>query len=214
MTPRTLSEIIGQPFPIARLQSLVRQPHESCWLIESPEPGVGKTATAHCVAYELGCDDAMSGLFFVPATRLTLDKATELLEYTLHHRPLMGRGWKVLILDELERLPSVQVANYLKSALDEYSLPAKTIVVATSNGAGNLEPALLQRFELLAYSSGAAFQAACLERIAELWQAETGDDELPPSWRNWGTTRGEFSMRLAMRALHEALRTRQELVTA
>jgi replication-associated recombination protein RarA len=214
MTPRTLADIIGQPFPIARLQALVRQPHESCWLVESMEPGVGKTATAHCLAYDLGCEDAMSGLFFVPATRLTLDKATELLEYTLHHRPLMGRGWKVLILDELERLPSVQVANYLKSALDEYSLPPRTVVVATSNGAGNLEPALLQRFEILAYSSGPAFQNACLERIAELWQTETGSADMPPAWRSWGSMRGEFSMRLAMRALHEALRNHQELVPA
>jgi MoxR-like ATPase len=118
----------------------------------------------------------------------------------------------VLIIDELERLPSPQVANYLKSALDEYSLPPSTIVVATSNGAGGLEPALLERFDILAYGSGEAFQEACLNYIAVEWMKQTAED-MPPAWRYWGSTRGEFSMRLAMRSLQAALRER-ELVTA
>lgn len=205
-----LDAIVGQPFVTARLRALARQPYESCWLCEGVA-GVGKTASAHALAYDLGCTDAMSGLFFVPATKLNLATAEQLMEYTLHHRPLMGKGWKVLILDELERLPSVQVANYLKCALDEYSLPPKTIVVATSNGAGGLEPALLQRFEILAYGSGEAFREACLNYIAVEWMKETAED-MPPAWRYWGSNRGEFSMRLAMRAFKAALRERMVTV--
>ena len=211
-TTRTLSDIVGQEFVIRRLMDLARNPHESCWLLESERAGNGKTSSALALAYDLGCTDAMSGLFFYPATELSLDTCRELLKYTLHHRPLQGRGWKVLVIDELERMPSTQVANYLKSALDEYSLPPKTIVVATSNGAGGLEPALLERFQILAYGSGPAFQAACLDHLATLWAAETTED-MPPAWRYWGSTRGEFSMRLAMRALKAALRER-EMVAA
>ena len=98
-----------------------------------------------------------------------------------------------------------QTQRFLKVAL-ETRLPAKCIVVATSNGAGKLDPALLQRFRCYSFASGPQFALAAQERVAEIWRREAGDLEPPSTWRCWGLLpNGQFSMRVALDRLQEHL---------
>lgn len=193
--PKCLSEIIGQP-PILMLRKFAANPYPSCWLLESSAPGVGKTATAYALANEIGCADDMSGLYTVIASDLLIEPCRQLFERDLRLRPMFGNGWKVLVIEELELLTD-KVQTYLKVAL-ETRLPERTIVVATSNGAGRLSKALLQRFQILCYSGGEMFATAAQEHLASIWHAEFGDCPLPLGWQEWGWDDEEFSLRRAL----------------
>lgn len=196
--PRRLNEVVGQ-FPVRVLKALAADPYPSCWLLESEGPGTGKTASAFALAHELGCEDEMSGLTVVIGSELTVDRARELFERELRLSTLAGSGWKVLIIEELETLSS-QAQTYLKVHLER--LPTRLIVVATSNGAGKLSRALLQRFQLLQYDSSQVFALACRDRLAEIWRAQYGDVPLPGGWHDWGWDDGLYSMRKALDSLH------------
>lgn len=192
--PNRLSDVVGQP-PVQILQRLVDAPDERCVLLEGP-PGVGKTTAALALAGELGCVNDWSGLTIVVSTELTIDRCRQLFERDLRIRPMEGSGWKVLVIEELEAATSAQVTRYLKVALER--LPPRTIVVATSNGAGGIERALLQRFKVYLFSGGPHFAEACWERLAMIWQKVMGSAVLPIGWMTWGWRDEAFSMRVAL----------------
>jgi hypothetical protein len=170
------------------------------------------TSAALALAAELGCADEFSGLHVVPCSEFSIDVARRLFEgadgytATLRLRPLEGRGWHVVVLEEMEWL-SPQCQRYLKVAL-ETRMPPRSIVVATSNGAGGLDKALLQRFDAFAFGSGKFFSQACQERLEAIWLAEAGQEPMPPDWRNWGWDGEHFSMRSALAAMELCLRMR------
>jgi len=196
--PKSLNEVIGQP-PTLMLRKFAANPYPSCWLLESAAPGVGKTATAYALAHDIGCEDEFSGLKTVIASDLLIDPCRQLFEQDLRMRPMFGSGWKVLVIEELELLTD-KVQNYLKVVL-ETRLPEKCIVIATSNGAGRLSKALLQRFQILSYSGGECFAAAAREFLATVWQQEFGDLPMPHGWDEFGWDAGDYSLRRALDSL-------------
>ena len=209
--PRTLAEIVGQP-PVNILRRYAALPPDRrpsrCFLLEG-EGGVGKSASAYLLAESLGADDGtvVGGGYFniIPASELRIEQCNDLFGRVLRLR----FNWKLVILEELDGLPSKAVERFLKVHMEERRIPPRTTIVATSNGAGNLDSAFLQRFRILRYGNGPSFQAACQDRLGELWKAETGDDSLPVGWLNWGVTSEGFSMRRAVQALEDALAMRE-----
>tara|TARA_B100000686_G_C16667953_1_gene904673 strand:- start:628 stop:1281 length:654 start_codon:yes stop_codon:yes gene_type:complete len=200
--PQDLSEIVGQS-PVNRLRELAKDPFPSCWMLEG-EPGTGKTTSALAFAAELGCHDEFSGLWTVECGDWGVDDAKELFGRTLRLRFGSSSGFNVAVLEELDYL-SPQCQRYLKTALDPMgTMPQNLIVVATSNDATKLERALLQRFHLLAFSSGKYFQQACLDRLQTIWHCETGQVNLPPTAKLWGDDGQGFSMRVALNHLSDA----------
>lgn len=194
--PRGLHEIVGQP-AVRFLMGLVAEPFPTCLLFESSVGGTGKTTAALALAAELGCLDEMSGLIVQPCSDLSVDRARELFTATLRYRPFEGRGWRVLVLEELDWV-NAQVQRYLKVAL-ETNLPAKCIVVATSNDSSKLDRPLLQRFTHYSFVAGSSFAEDCRERIAELWELELPGEPLPLGWETWGDVEnGMYSMRKAL----------------
>lgn len=102
---------------------------------------------------------------------------------------------------ELEWL-SPQACVFLKEGLDR-RMPPATICVATSNGAGKLPRALLERFRIRHFRADAGFAAASAKRLTDIWRLEAGDAPLPSSFARWGwnqdeTGRDVFSLRLAL----------------
>lgn len=207
--PRGLADIVGQP-PVTLLKSLAADPYECSLLLEGP-PGCGKTTAALALAHDLGCEDDMSGLHVVPCSEFSVDVCRQMFEQSaygsgvLRLRPLFGKGWKVLVLEELEWL-SPQTQAYLKVAL-ETRMPSKLIVVATSNGAGKLQKALLQRFKICFFHGGEAFAEAAEEFLRGVWEQETGGQGgvLPSGVVDMGWDGQEYSLRKAIDALQERL---------
>jgi replication-associated recombination protein RarA len=207
--PRTLDDIVGQP-PVRMLRALAAKPYSCCVLLECSFGGVGKTSAAIAFANEIGCEDDFSGQHIVSCSEFSVDYARKLFQgadgsaASLLLRPMQGSGWHCLILEEFDWLPP-QTQRFLKVAL-ETRLPSKCIVIATSNGAGNLDAALLQRFRCYSFSSGKQFAAAAQERLAEIWRIEVGDMEMPSTWKHWGfTSDGQFSLRVALDRMQDHL---------
>ena len=125
----------------------------------------------------------------------------------------------VVIIEEFERCVSADARSDLKSALDrdvdpeDGGLPARAIVIATSNDASRIEPALLERFNVVSYSSGPEFAAACQERLARIWEHECPDMDLPQGWLLWGWQGAleRFSMRIALRRMDDYRGALEEL---
>jgi DNA polymerase III delta prime subunit len=207
--PRSLDDIVGQP-PVRMLRALAANPYSCCVLLECAKGGVGKTSAAIAFANELGCEDEFSGLHIVPCSEFGVDVARRMFQggdgyaATLRLRPMQGNGWHCLILEEFDWLPS-QTQRFLKVAL-ETKLPGKCIVIATSNGAGNLDAALLQRFRCYSFASGKQFAAAAQSRLAEIWRLEVGDIDMPVGWKHWGVVEdGNFSLRVALDRMQDYL---------
>lgn len=192
--PSTLSDVVGQ-FPTRVLRAIAMEPYPCCLLLEGAA-GAGKTSSAMALANDLGCHDDLSGLHMVIASELSVDVARDLFESSLRLRPFGGGDWHVLIIEELESL-SPACSTFLKVAL-ETRLPRHCIVVATSNGAGKLSRALLQRFTLLQYDASQVFCLACRDRLVEIWRIEFGDEPMPHGWEAWGWDGDTYSMRRAL----------------
>jgi hypothetical protein len=199
--PRVLADLVGQSCG-RHLRAFVERPYRCCLLFEGPG-GVGKTSAAMCVAHALGCVDEMSGLMVQGCSDLGIDQAREVFR-TLSLRPFAGRGWRVLVLEELEWLHP-QVQRFLKVGL-ETLLPVKCIVVATSNDVGRLDGPLLQRFSRHEFEGGRLFREMSRERLHAIWKHETGLDVLPPASPSWGDVGGgRFSMRVALNRMSDAV---------
>lgn len=201
--PTTLSDIIGQ-FKVNHLRRLVARPYSSCWCLLGP-PGTGKTATAAAVAHDLDCHEEMTGYFRVTASELGIDAARELFDHRLKLRPFSPQGWKVLVIEELELL-SQQTQIFLKVALE--NLPSKTVVIATSNGVSKLQPALVERFTQIEYSSGEFFASAVTRKLRDIWSVEVGG-EPPSDIDRWGWSGDRYSARIALGKLQQLVDTKQ-----
>lgn len=207
--PRQLDEIIGQPV-LSKLHALVAKPRRSCWMLEG-QPGIGKSLTAHVLADELGC-----GFFSKHvrnASALTKDTIKQLFGSDVRTRTMDGSPYHVVILEEFERCVSADARTDLKAALDtgidsdDGGLARYCIVVATSNDVTKIEPALLERFQVLSFQSGPDFAACCQERLTAIWEAERPGEDMPPGWLLWGWRDdfSRFSMRVAMQELADAV---------
>lgn len=202
--PQTLDDVIGQRHVVQRLKMLVDQPRRCCLLLEG-EPGIGKSATARAFANDLGCEDEFAGKWYVPCAEFGIDDAKAMFNHTLRLRYNNAKGFSCLILEEAEWM-SPQLQRFLKTALDPvgHVFPRNLIVVATSNGAGKLDKALLERFHLFSFSCGPAFAESCQERLRELWEEQTGGLP-PPEMSDWGFDGDRFSMRQALQRLETEL---------
>jgi len=200
--PSSLSELVGQPC-LAALREFAASPYSCCLLFEGP-PGTGKTASALALAADVGCKDQWSGLEIVPSVDLTIERCRELFERTLRIIPMAGNGWRVLVVEELEACSSVQVQRYLKVMLDT-GLPPKLIVIATSNGTDDLDPALVQRFDQYLFRGDETLARYGGDHLRQIWFRETGGEKLPGDPVMWGWTGERWSFRTAMKVMQQHL---------
>lgn len=202
--PALLSQVAGQR-AVRVLEGWLLEPYPACFLLEGPR-GVGKTSTAFSLANELGCEDEFSGREVVIASELGVDAARVLFRETLRRTPLCPKrspAWHCLVIEELEFV-SPQTATFLKVTL-ETELPARCVVVATSNDTTRLPRALRERFTLLTFSNGDVFAQNAQEVLSAIWHAETGERDMPRGWLEWGWEGDSYSMRAALDEMQQVM---------
>ncbi len=210
--PEKLREVRGQPDAIAALRSFVAAPFSGAFLFCGPT-GVGKTAAAWALAIELGCQVEhyeLGGISEIPSGQQD-GKAVEDLLRSLRLRPLFGSGWKVAIINEADRM-TPQAETIWLDGLEH--LPAKTVIIFTTNAPERLTDRLAGRCETVSFSGRSpAFRRGLRELVRKIWKAETGKtlEKVPSDLGRFEVFSGEFSIRLALQQIAPYVRTGKPL---
>jgi len=176
--PKSLSEIVGQPWAVSQLHRFVANPVPCAFLFEG-STGTGKTSAALALAADLGVDcpaGPLGGLHQIASGEQTAESVRRVMD-GLRLYSLSGSGWKVLVVNEADCM-STQASYIWLDALE--NLPARTVVVFTTNRADRIARRLRDRCECFKFESGYITLAADLaEFVARVWRAETGRGDAP-----------------------------------
>jgi DNA polymerase III gamma/tau subunit len=176
--PKNLSEVLGQPEVTRALRLFVQAPYPCPFLFHG-DTGVGKTATAYALAYELGCaveEGELGGLHEIASGRLTGEAVREQMNL-LRYTPLMGSGWRVLICNEADAMTDGAEKQWL-DALEH--LPPRSVVVFTTNCLHKLSKRLRDRCEVFEFrSETTALRPAIRQLARRVWDAEVGQGACP-----------------------------------
>jgi hypothetical protein len=206
--PRTLADIIGQPWTVHQLTEFVKQPVATAFLFEG-DTGTGKTSAALALAADLGVDTDAGpfGGFHVIASGEQTGESVRRVMDGLRLHTLSGSGWKVLVVNEADCM--TPNAAYIWLDVLE-NLPARAVVVFTTNHANKIPARLRDRCEQFRFESGYLALAPYLpELVAKVWKGETGRDD-PPDLDALGPLqddKGNVSVRRVIQALVPWLRT-------
>jgi len=129
--PKSLAEILGQDQAVAVLRAFAARPHPAAMLFAGGT-GVGKTSAALALAAALGCDVAareMGGVTSVASGEQTADAVRGAFQ-SLWYCPMRGSGWKVLVVNEADRMSTAAETIWL-DALE--NIPGRSVIVFTTN---------------------------------------------------------------------------------
>ncbi len=176
--PRTFAGVFGQPKAVKFLRSFVSDPYSTAMLLEG-ETGTGKTSAALALAAELGCDldqNEFGGVWVIASGEQTADAVRETCR-NMHTTPFNGTGWKVVIVNEADRMHA-QAETVWLDRLE--GLPPRTVVVFTTNHAGKLSQRFLDRCTRIAFDADAGRMGKAVRGLLlQLWTAETGQASGP-----------------------------------
>lgn len=210
--PQTLADIRGQQAAVDQLATfagaVTRDPVSAAFVFHGAT-GVGKTAAAHALAYDLGCepsDPELSGIYEIPSGKQD-GRAVEGLLDMLRFRPMLGDGWRVAIINEADSMSTQAEAIWL-DGLER--LPPRTVVIFTTNNLDRLSDRLVGRCEIVDFvSAGDDVRLALHALVREVWKAETGKAlrKLPEDLGVFDLASGELSFRLALQQIAPYIRT-------
>jgi DNA polymerase III subunit gamma/tau len=170
--PKDFSEVLGQPMVIRRLRAFVRNPYP-CALLFQGNSGIGKSVTAKLLASALGCRPEwgeLGGVFHIPSGEQSAETVRECL-LNLCYRPFYSeRCWRVLIVEEADRISKSAEAVWL-SALED--LPNQSVVIFTTNYPDDISDRLRDRCLAFGFESSAAKLRPWLKVLASrVWTQE------------------------------------------
>jgi replication-associated recombination protein RarA len=175
--PRSLQEIRGQSHVVHGLAAFTADPCSGAFLFTG-DTGVGKTATAHVLAAELGCDidqRELGGMYEIPSGEQDAESVRKVMA-GMRLRPMFGSGWRVLIVNECDRMSTAAEVIWL-DALE--ALPERCVVIFTTNNPEKLSQRFVDRCETVEFSP--ANPNDCRQLAAFVWKRETGQ-EIPGSY--------------------------------
>lgn len=178
--PRTVTALVGQEEVAAQLSAFVSDPYPTSFIFWG-ETGVGKSSAGLALAADLGCDIDASpaewgGVYSIPSGENTPAALGELWPQLWNMPFGSKRGWKVVIVNEVENLQGKVELLWLDKL---ENLPPQTVVVFTTNRLESLPSRFVDRciggameFRSSADDLGEAARALA----AQIWRAETGGD--------------------------------------
>lgn len=206
--PNCLRDILGQSAAVEQLTNFVADPYP-CAFILAGDTGTGKTSAAWALAADLGCDiDAnppeFGGVSSIPSGEHT-PAALDALWPLMWMYPFSSRnGWRVLIVNEVERLSSKLELLWL-DRLEE--LPSKLVIVFTTNDLTSLPDRFVDRCigGVIEFVSDAGkLDADARKLVQSIWEKETGDscpDGVLESVVGRAARNGKLSFRRVVQAL-------------
>ena len=141
--PRTLDDMRGQDWVVSHLRAFASNPHPQAFLFLGGT-GTGKTSAALALAEALGCDvdkDAFGGVYTVASGEQSAETVRDLASW-MNTIPWHGSGWKVIIVNEADRISRPAEMIWLDQL---ENLPARTVVVFTTNDASRLSARFCDR---------------------------------------------------------------------
>lgn len=205
--PRVLSELVGQDATVRALRAFIAAPYPNAFLF-SGETGTGKTSAALALANELGCDlarEELGGVWQIASGEQTVQNVRDLLRQ-LHCIPFYGSGWRVCIINEADYMAPQAEAVWL-DALE--NLPARTVIVFTTNAAPKLSSRFKDRCDGFTFASekSVEMRAAVTELVRRICQAETGSPDTIAPQALQGIVRDDaVSFRRVVQTLSKMLR--------
>jgi len=171
--PRTLAGLWGQPKVVAFLRRFAAHPYPVAYLFQG-ETGTGKTSAALALAAELGCavdQGEFGGVWVIASGEQSADAVRETCR-RMWTTPMVGSGWKVVIVNEVDRMSAAAETIWLDRL---ENLPQRTVVVLTTNFPDRLSARLRDRCVRLGFESNAARLAApARDLLLAIWKSETG----------------------------------------
>jgi replication-associated recombination protein RarA len=171
--PASLGAIWGQDAVVKVLRKFTANPHPAAFIFEG-ETGTGKTSAALALAAALGCDldqKEFGGVRSIASGEQSADAVRDAYRQ-MFNIPWHGSGWKVVICNEADRMARPAETIWL-DVLE--AIPAKTVIIFTTNEADRLSQRFLDRCTRLAFESDAdKLRASAISLAAAVWKAETG----------------------------------------
>lgn len=176
--PARLEDIRGQTRAVGFLRSFAASPCPAA-LIFQGETGTGKTSAALALAAELGCDmqaqpPEFGGMHVIASGEQSADAVRELCDRRLRTRPFSGSGWKVVIVNEADRMNPAVETIWLDRLED---LPPQTVIVFTTNYPAKLSRRFRDRCTRLDFESRASrLKLDAYGLLAGIWRSERDDE--------------------------------------
>jgi replication-associated recombination protein RarA len=173
--PVSLDAIWGQPSAVKVLRKFAANPYPTAFIFEGAT-GTGKTSAALALAGDLGCDlsaKGFGGVQTIASGEQSADSVRDAYR-AMFNCPWQGSGWKVVIVNEADRMARPAETIWL-DVLE--AIPAKTVVIFTTNEAGRLSQRFMDRCTRLAFESDAGkLRESALAFASAMWKAETGKE--------------------------------------
>lgn len=216
--PQTLADIRGQDMITKSLEIYARNPSPKAFLLAGPS-GCGKTSTAYALARAIGCDTAkgeFGGLYEIASGDCTAESVRGLFNTSLQYHTWTGSGWKVLIVNEADNMTDKAAFIWL-DVLEK--LPAKVVVVFTTNDASKFSSRFKSRCECYTFKAKArsdkaanlTAEIAAQKLVDDIWQAELGHNHAPrlAELDDWNDD-GNVNFRAVVQALEPRIRLQRE----
>ena len=206
--PRKLAELAGQAEAVAVLSAYVADPYPAAFVFHG-QTGVGKTSAAYALAAELGCSldsnpPEFGGVFSIASGELNAESLRQVWPGLWNIPFESAKGWKVLIINEVEQLNGTVEKLWLDKLED---LPPSTAIIFTTNALETLPARFVDRCigGVLEFKASADDLLQPAQALAQsIWRSEIGGD-IPADVLDKVCKRSIQAGRLSFRRIVQAL---------